>query len=229
MAPKNPLISDSGISDSPVGDVPTLGLLNAVHSGEASSQRALAGRLGVALGLVNALVKRCARKGLIKISQAPARRFAYYLTPEGFQEKGRLVGEYLSTSLDFFRQSRSEYEDIFSQCQRQGWKRVVLVGASELAEIASLAAMSSGVRLVGLIDPEKNEGEFCGVRVFRSIEELRSFDAVVLCDTRAPQEEYDALEGPARDERIFTPPFLHVHRDRMSDGAPEDGSEEAGA
>ena len=69
-----------------------LNLLNSVDDG-AQSQRRIAEELGIALGLVNAYLKRCIKKGLVKVSQAPARRYAYYLTPEGFAEKSRLTVE----------------------------------------------------------------------------------------------------------------------------------------
>ena len=68
----------------------TLDLLEAVERGEPISQRKLAARLGVALGLANALVKRCIHKGLLKVREAPTRRYAYYLTPTGFSEKHRM-------------------------------------------------------------------------------------------------------------------------------------------
>ena len=67
-----------------------LSLLNSVDDG-AQSQRRIAEELGIALGLVNAYLKRCVKKGLVKVSQAPARRYAYYLTPQGFAEKSRLT------------------------------------------------------------------------------------------------------------------------------------------
>ena len=66
-----------------------LGLLESVERGEVQSQRRLASELGIALGLVNAYLKRCIRKGLVKMRDAPARRYAYYLTPRGFAEKSR--------------------------------------------------------------------------------------------------------------------------------------------
>jgi len=72
-----------------------LGLLESVERGGEQSQRRLASELGVALGLVNAYLKRCINKGLVKVSEAPARRYAYYLTPHGFTEKSRLTVEYL--------------------------------------------------------------------------------------------------------------------------------------
>ena len=48
-------------------------------------------------------------QGCMKARQAPYKRYAYYLTPEGFVEKSRLVGEYLQSSLEFFRKARGQY------------------------------------------------------------------------------------------------------------------------
>ena len=54
-----------------------LDLLERIDDSEAVSQRRLANDLGIALGLTNAYIKRCIGKGLIKVSQAPARRYKY--------------------------------------------------------------------------------------------------------------------------------------------------------
>ena len=81
----------------------TLGVLNAVHDDSNITQRSMAGELGIALGLTNSYLKRCVKKGLIKVQQAPANRYAYYLTPQGFSEKSRLAREYLSQGFQFFR------------------------------------------------------------------------------------------------------------------------------
>jgi predicted transcriptional regulator len=85
-----------------------LGLLQSVERDGGQSQRRLAAELGIALGLVNAYLKRCIKKGLVKVSEAPARRYAYYLTPHGFAEKSRLTVDYLSYSFSLFR-SQAEY------------------------------------------------------------------------------------------------------------------------
>src|SRR5262245_61676822 len=75
-----------------------LGVLTAVEHDGNVSQRHISTELGVALGLANAYLRRCVRKGLIKIQQVPRRRYVYYLTPHGFAEKARLTGQYLSAS-----------------------------------------------------------------------------------------------------------------------------------
>src|ERR1700730_10639848 len=96
-----------------------LNLLNSVDDG-AQSQRRIAEELGIALGLVNAYLKRCIKKGLVKVSQAPARRYAYYLTPQGFAEKSRLTVEYLSSSFSLFRQARSDCVELLKSARSRG-------------------------------------------------------------------------------------------------------------
>ncbi|MGY4311308.1 winged helix-turn-helix transcriptional regulator [Bradyrhizobium sp. JR3.5] len=121
-----------------------LNLLNSVDDG-AQSQRRIAEELGIALGLVNAYLKRCIKKGLVKVSQAPARRYAYYLTPKGFAEKSRLTMEYLSSSFSFFRQAKADCAQVLQLAKAQQFQNLVLCGRSDLAEIALLSAVDCGV------------------------------------------------------------------------------------
>src|SRR5882724_13632069 len=99
-----------------------LGLLNSVEHDGDKSQRHIAAELGIALGLVNAYLKRCVKKGLVKVHDAPARRYAYYLTPRGFAEKSRLTVEYLSTSFSFFRLAKADCASAFESAKANGFK-----------------------------------------------------------------------------------------------------------
>src|SRR5262249_15874103 len=105
-----------------------LGLLDAVEQDRAHSQRHLASELGIALGLVNAYLKRCIKKGLVKVRQVPARRYAYYLTPQGFAEKSRLTVEYLSYSFGFFRQAKHDCSELFGVAKGIGVQKILLAG-----------------------------------------------------------------------------------------------------
>src|ERR1700756_4183948 len=121
-----------------------LGLLSSVETDGARSQRRIAAELGIALGLVNAYLKRCIKKGLVKVHDAPARRYAYYLTPQGFAEKSRLTVQYLSDSFSFFRMAKSDCARTFEAAKTAGFGRLVLAGKSDLAEIAILCAVETG-------------------------------------------------------------------------------------
>src|SRR5438552_1458528 len=106
-------------------------MLNAVEENSVLTQRSLARELGIALGLANAYLKRCVTKGLIKVSHAPANRYAYYLTPKGFAEKSRLTAQYLALSFDFFRLALSQYRALFAECEGRQWSRIALCGGGE--------------------------------------------------------------------------------------------------
>src|SRR6201987_6059881 len=122
-----------------------LGLLQSVERDGAQSQRKLASDLGIALGLVNAYLKRCVKKGLLKIGQAPARRYAYYLTPHGFTEKSRLTVEYLSYSFSLFRRAKTDCTAVLDAARACGVERIAILGVSDLAEIAVICALDSGI------------------------------------------------------------------------------------
>ena len=190
----------------------TLGLLNAVQKDSTMTQRSAARELGIALGLANAYLKRCVKKGLIKVAQAPANRYAYYLTPKGFAEKSRLTSRFLSQGFLFFRESRQQYSALFEQCARRGWTRVALWGLGDLTEIAVLCASEHPVELAGVISPHGGETAFKALAVARGAAELGSIDAILITDFNDPQWAFDtAVTGMAR-ERVLAPELLNVSR-----------------
>ena len=65
----------------------TMDLLHAVEGNARNSQRSLAKQMNIALGLTNAYLKRCIRKGWVKVQMAPPNRYAYYLTPKGSRKR----------------------------------------------------------------------------------------------------------------------------------------------
>ena len=190
----------------------TLGLLNAVQESSTVTQRSMASDLGIALGLANAYLKRCVRRGLIKISQVPPNRYAYYLTPKGFTEKSRLTSEYLSSSFTFFRRARGQCGDALQYCAARDWNRIALAGCGELAEIATLCATEHNISLVGMIDPETRSREFAGLRVFAASKEFPDLDAVIVTDLRVPQDVFERLSKVLPSERVLAPPLLGVRR-----------------
>ena len=195
----------------------TLRLLSEIERHQSVSQRSLAFRLSIAVGLANAYVKRCIRKGWIKVQQVPARRYAYYLTPTGFAEKSHLTAEYLASSLKFFRDARAQCLELLQHCEWKDWRRVALAGEGDLAEIATLAARETSVELVVVIAPGCNAKEVAGLPVATDIEAASAVDAVLVTDIRGSQATYDALRERLPEERVLTPRLLHVSRGRHED------------
>ena len=186
-----------------------LGLLTSVEADGARSQRRIAAELDVALGLVNAYLKRAIKKGLVKVGQAPARRYAYYLTPQGFSEKSRLTIEYLSSSFSLFRKAKEEYGRIFDRARSLGFQRVVLAGKSDLCEIAILCAVDGPVSIVAIVDPDEAASRFIGVNVVRSYAEVAdTFDAVVVTHLTKARIAFDQAIDTFGAERVLAPDLL---------------------
>ena len=194
----------------------TLGLLNAVHENSKVTQRNVAQDLGVALGLVNAYLKRSVKKGYIKVRQAPANRYAYYLTPAGFAEKSRLTAAYLSHSFTFFRNARREGSEILRFCEKRNWLKVALAGSSDLAEIILLCAGESDVSLVGIVDTNMPDEPFMGLPVTNLLKNLGSVDAVIITDLSDPQAAFNVLSEYFPSERILAPEILGIVRDERN-------------
>jgi DNA-binding MarR family transcriptional regulator len=186
-----------------------LGLLESVERDGGMSQRRLAAELGIALGLVNAYLKRCVKKGLVKVTEAPARRYAYYLTPQGFAEKSRLTVEYLSYSFSFFRSARADCASVLESASGRGWTGVVLLGISDLAEISTICAMESGIKIVAVVDADATATTFIGLPVLTSLAALTEpYDAAVLTDLRNPAKTLAAAVRHFGSERVLVPALL---------------------
>lgn len=169
-------------------------LLTEIERNPSFTQRGLAVELDIALGLMNQYLKSCITKGWVRASQISPRRITYFLTPEGFKEKSHMVADYLARSLSFFRDARSQCEEVFYSCQKFGWKNIALVGEGDLADIARLVAHSMGFAVTNV-----EHGS-----------DLKVFDAVLITDVISPQATYDALKNRVENKRLLILKLLHL-------------------
>lgn len=201
-------------------DAITLGVLSAIEEDDRATQRAISQDLGIALGLTNAYLKRCVRKGFVKVRQIPSNRYAYYLTPQGFAEKSRLTAEYLSMSFNFFRSSREQCAALFEICERNRWTRVALAGCGDLAEIATLCQREdSDIDVIGIINTaagtetgEEPPDRFAGLPVVDRLTDLAKVHAVIVTDIVNAQRVFDELSKAIPPQRVLTAPMLKVSR-----------------
>lgn len=173
-----------------------LNLLKEIEANPRITQRSLAQELGIALGLMNAYLKRSIKKGWIRANQISPKRISYFLTPEGFSEKSQMVRDYLSRSMTFFRDAKDQCEQMFSFCEEKGWSRIALVGDGDLSEIAHLVANGSEIK----IEVVSLEGP------------LNKYDAVMITDILDPQGTYDAVIKRIDESRVLTLELLHISR-----------------
>jgi DNA-binding MarR family transcriptional regulator len=162
-------------------------ILDAIDGGQTVSQRSLSGRLGIALGLTNLLMRRLIRKGWVRVRRIPPNRLRYFLTPAGLAEKSRLSGLYLRDAVAFYATARARVRDSLARVGAPS-TRIVFYGTGEMAEIAYVCLRETDLTLVAVV-PACDEAEtrpFFGVPVC-SPDDLKdgivgdqTFDVVVI-------------------------------------------------
>jgi DNA-binding MarR family transcriptional regulator len=133
-------------------------LLSEIDREETVSQRELASRLGIALGLVNSYLKNLVAKGYVRITSFPRNRYGYLLTPQGLAEKSRLAYQHLSYFTNLYQTARQDYLALFRSLHASGIRRVSFCGVDETAEIAYLSLREIGLELFEVMD-DQHAGE----------------------------------------------------------------------
>ena len=162
-----------------------LQLLETLEQESTITQRTLASRLGIALGLTNLYLKRLIRKGYLKCVTVSPNRLVYALTPKGVARKGRLTYEFMKYSLDFYRDARQHLRRSLAHAVVEK-QRVAIYGVGDAAELVFLLIRDMGLDLVAVFGPEA-DGRFLGLPV-QSIAEHASvsYDVFVVAVLERP-------------------------------------------
>lgn len=182
-----------------------LEILKTISQGDPVTQRRLAQKLGIALGLTNLYLKRLIRKGYIKVTTIPPNRIMYLLTPQGLAEKTRLTFEYMEYSLQLYRNTRRALREALEPLVRHGHRRVILWGTGEAAELAYLTFRELGLELTGVVDGTGHGGAFLGFPV-RTVDELPpdGADLIIVATVTGADAAIETLvaRGIARDRIV---------------------------
>lgn len=184
-------------------------LLSEIEKEEDLSQRELAKRLGIALGLVNSYMKNFVTKGYVRVKSFPRNRYGYLLTPGGVAEKSRLAYHHLSYFTSLYTTTRKDYLTLFRTLQGQGVDSVFFCGVDEVAEIAFLSLQESGLRLAGVIDNAGFCGELFGHKVIYLPEGLSGVSgAIILTSLKRGSSLRLSLRECGWNGDIYGPPAL---------------------
>lgn len=141
-------------------DAIALNVLQEIYENANVTQRKLAIRHNVALGSVNIILKRLMNKGYVKITEVHPKRFLYYLTPKGFNEKTRLMLSYISRSIDIYRDAKNHVGKTLNEVVQDGYSSVALCGVDEGFDIVYVLSQEMGLHIAGVYDfAAENIGE----------------------------------------------------------------------
>ena len=169
-----------------------LRVLEAVQQDSRLTQRGLASKLGIALGLANIYLKRMIHKGYIKCVNVQPNRISYLITPRGIAEKARLTYEFMDYSLHLYGEVRQHLREALRECAAAG-KRVAICGSGEAAELAYLSLKESGLDPVAIFDLDGG-GEFLGMPVLPIADHGRvEFDMIIVATLDRSGQQLQAL------------------------------------
>ena len=180
-----------------------LRLLEAVHEDGRVTQRGLASKLGIALGLANVYLKRMVHKGFIKVVNVQPNRITYLVTPRGIAEKARLTYEFMDYSLHLYGEVRQHLRTALQDCAAAG-KRVAICGSGEAAELAYLSLKESGLEPVAVFDHE-GQREFLGMPVLPIADHgAVEFDLVIVATLDGSGRQlHELLDAGVPREKLF--------------------------
>lgn len=182
-------------------------LLDELSRSPETTQRELSQRIGVALGLINLMLRRLAKKGYIKVRGTKRSRIRYLITPQGILEKSRLTYQFIEYSLELYSRVRRSLREQFTLLGRTGHRRILVVGTGELAEIAFLTIQEMGLQCAGVAEEAPAIERFLGQPV-RKIADVspEEYDRVIVASTGLIDEALHRLVTlGVPPDRILTP------------------------
>ena len=187
-------------------------ILSDISNGIFHSQRKISRQLGISAGLANSYIKRCLKKGLIKLQTVPKKRYIYYLTPKGFIEKSKLTAEYLSSSFSLYRNMREDCLKILTKCKKKN-NKIFLYSASELSEVFILTAKEINLEFYGIVIPNSNLKNFFDIKVFPKVPKNSvKFETIILCDIESSYDTFLKLKKFFPKKQIIVPQILNIKK-----------------
>jgi DNA-binding MarR family transcriptional regulator len=119
-------------------------LINILATQGPSSQRQLALKVGVSLGMANLLIKRLATKGFLRIRQLNRRKVEYLLTAAGLAEKTKKSYRYTLKTLRSLTELRARIQAVIGAEYQRGARHFAVVGEGDLSDLTVLALQQCG-------------------------------------------------------------------------------------
>lgn len=135
-------------------------LYQAQKSGNSSdlSQRELAQRSELSLGMTNMVLKRLLTRGWLTAQQVNIRKVRYLMTSEGVNEFSRRSYRYFKRTIKNVVKFKDAVDRMISAAKRAGHTSVLLVGKSDLDFIVEHACEHHGLLFLTSVEPRVLDG-----------------------------------------------------------------------
>jgi DNA-binding MarR family transcriptional regulator len=173
-------------------DVRELEILERLENNGHLTQRDLSKEVGIALGLVNHLLKKMVNKGWIKIKNIDAKKIRYLITPEGAREKSSLLYKRVESTIHFYLEAKRVIKDKVIHLKNEGIESVSIYGVNHISEVLFIVLKELDLELAHVVDDNKEGEVWFGYKVI-GIDQFVTSNTTVLILAAFDKEEIDGF------------------------------------
>ena len=156
------------------------------------TQRDLSKEVGIALGLVNHLLKKMVTKGWIKIKNIDSKKIRYLITPEGAREKSSLLYKRVESTIHFYLEAKRVIKDKVVHLKNEGIENVSIYGINHISEVLFIVLKELGLELTHVVDDSKEGEVWFGYNVI-GMDQFVTSNTTVLILAAFDKEEIDGF------------------------------------
>ena len=161
-------------------DTRELEILEKIENNGHLTQRDLSKEVGIALGLVNHLLKKMVRKGWIKLMNVNAKRIKYLITPQGAKEKSKLLYKRVEGTIHFYLEAKRVIKGKVVHLKNEGVRSVSIYGINHIAEVLFIVLKELELSLDCVVDDNKKGEEWFDYKVIDMKEFLETKPNVLI-------------------------------------------------
>ncbi|OHB50910.1 MAG: hypothetical protein A2106_02280 [Planctomycetes bacterium GWF2_40_8] len=161
-------------------DVRELEILEKIENNGHLTQRELSKEVGIALGLINHLLKKMVKKGWVKIKNVDARRIKYLITPEGAREKSSLLYKRVESTIHFYLEAKRVIKEKVMHLKNEGVESVSIYGINHISEVLFIVLKELGLELTYVVDDNKEGEVWFGYTIVNMDEFLKSGANIII-------------------------------------------------
>lgn len=114
-------------------------IIEILNNNQHVTQRDIALKTGLSLGLTNIMVKRLIKKGFVKIKNMNKRKILYHLTPKAMIEKTQRTYNYFERTMKDVISIKEKIQNAVLSKWNGKYNEIIIVGKDEISEIARWA------------------------------------------------------------------------------------------
>ena len=110
-------------------------ILDMIEKNANTTQREISKAIGIAVSMVNDYLDKYEKNGLIKRNYLSTKNVEYIITKKGIERKKVLNIRYLKSTHSIYQSAKDNIFNFLNQIIKLGFKKILLYGAGEVAEI----------------------------------------------------------------------------------------------